>query len=65
MNPPSIEHIAKDEGNNLTFRIMAYRKLADDEVAAVVEGFLKRLRGPKLRNQTVTIQTVIGTDPTL
>jgi hypothetical protein len=60
MNPPEIATMGRDEGNNITFRVMAYRQLTDDEALQAVATYLKSYRGRKLQNETVTIQTVIG-----
>ena len=62
MNPPEIATMGRDDGNNITFRVMAYRQLTDDEALQVVATYLKSYRGGKLQNETVTIQTVIGLD---
>lgn len=63
MNPPEMITEGRDEGNNLTFRVMAYRKLTDEEALRVIKMYLQSLKGKKLENQTVTIQTAIGLLP--
>jgi hypothetical protein len=60
VNDPSIEHTARDEGNNITFRVMAYRQMTDEEVLEVVADYLDEWKGPRIQNQTITIMTMNG-----
>jgi hypothetical protein len=62
MNPPEIATEGRDKGNNITFRVLAYRRLTDNEALRVIAKFLISYAGRKLQNETVTIQTVIGLD---
>jgi hypothetical protein len=63
MIPPDVITTGRDEGNNLTFQIVAYRKLSDDEAIQIVANYLRGQKGPKLQNQVIKIQTVIGLIP--
>jgi hypothetical protein len=63
MNRTKIATTGRDEGNNITFKVMAYRQLADDEAANVIQMYLRNLTGPKLQNMVITIDTEIGLLP--
>jgi len=66
---PDIETVVRDSKNNLTFRIMAYRKLTEFEVQSTIGNYLSqpkiRRRKTPVRNKEITIITVIGIVPGL
>ena len=61
---PYVEHVARDKGSNVTFRVMAYRSLSRVEVVEAVRAFRAqpkvRRRPMPLRNATITILTLLG-----
>jgi hypothetical protein len=69
MREPDIETTGRDDQNNLTFRILAYRKLSDEEAAQIVANYLSQpkisRRKTPIRNQIITIKTVLGIAPGL
>lgn len=64
MQAPSIRHTRRDAGNNVTYHVMAYRRLSDVEVAQSIRLYMSqatvRRRKTRLRNKVITIMTVIG-----
>jgi hypothetical protein len=69
MQSPDVETKMRDSKNNLTFRIMAYRKLSQGEVSPTIASYLSqpkiRRRKTPLRNQEIVIITVFGCAPGL
>ena len=63
MNQPEIITSGRDEGNNLTFDVVAYRKLTNEEAANVIAMYLRSLGKKKIQNQTIRLTTVIGLNP--
>lgn len=64
MLPPNVCTTAKDEKYNVTYHVMAYRKLRDYELMEQIRSLhsqksVRRLKKP-LRNRTFTILTIIG-----
>lgn len=60
MEMPKVSHTYKDTKNDLTYVVMAYRKLTEDEfVRAVVYFRSQQKRKPKRGSQFV-IMTMIG-----
>jgi hypothetical protein len=62
MIQPNVKNTAYDKGHNVTYHVMAYRKLSPNELMANVSiyrsGLSKRKRAE--RNRVITIYTVIG-----
>jgi len=57
---PTVKNVAIDETNNVTYVVLAYRKLSSKEVMECVQIVLgSKSKKPK-RGSTVTIQTVIS-----
>ena len=57
---PTVKSIAIDEANNVTYIVLAYRKLTPKEVMECVQIVLgSKSKKPK-RGSTVTIHTVIS-----
>jgi hypothetical protein len=69
MPEPDIITTVRDPEHNLKFRILAYRKLSENEAAEIIRLYLSRpeVRQNKasLRNQLITISTDIGIKPGL
>jgi hypothetical protein len=69
MQPPDICNTLRDGTNNMTYHVMAYRKLSEAEVLGSVGSYLARpeirRRKTPLRNKTVTIITIYGASPGL
>lgn len=57
---PDVENLIRDEQRDVTYRIMAYRRLTRDEMVAGVQMFLRQKTGkhPK-RGAVITIISVI------
>lgn len=57
---PSVENLIRDEERDVTYRIMAYRRLTRAEMVAGVQMFIRSKKGklPK-KGSTVTIISVI------
>jgi len=67
MRQPDICRPVFDESAGVTYHVMAYRELTDEEAVRVVKSYL-RGTSPRKRpkaGMTVTIRTVIGCEPGL
>jgi len=61
MQFPNVSNLAKDEERNITFNVMAYRKLTESELVMAIRVFRSTKQGRKLKkNTTYTIISVIG-----
>lgn len=57
---PSVENLIRDEERDVTYRIMAYRRLTRAEMVAGVQMFIRSKKGkPPKKSSTVTIISVI------
>ena len=67
MPEPDIITTVKDPVRNLKFRILAYRKLSENEAGDIIKIYLSRpevrQRKTTLRDQLITITTDIGIKP--
>jgi hypothetical protein len=65
MNPPNVKKTVRDEKHNVTIHILSYRELTREETAFQIgywrANAMKR-RKTEIRNKTITIETVIGSD---
>lgn len=69
MEMPNVKSTIRDERNNVTYHVVAYRNLTREELVSSVRLFhsqpkLRRRKTP-LRNQIVTIVSVLGATPNL
>ncbi len=66
---PNICNTLRDDANNMTYQVMAYRTLSREEVLLSVRHFLSqprvRRREKPLQNQTIKILTIYGASPRL
>ena len=66
---PSIKHTVRDEQNNVTYHVMAYRQLSEQEVLASVKYYLSqpkmRRRKKPERDKEITIISLYGATPNL
>jgi hypothetical protein len=61
MNPPNVSNIARDADRNITFNVLAYRTLSQQELLMAIRYFRSTKQGRKLKaNTTYTIVSVIG-----
>ncbi len=61
MEVPSVKTTYKDTENGITYEVMAYRKLTEEETVLAIRNtlsLLKKSKRPK-RGQTLTILTVL------
>ena len=66
MTEPNVCSTVKDAKNNVTYRIMAYRKLSKEEMLDCVSSYLsQRRRKKREKNVVITIITVFGCDEEL
>lgn len=57
---PSVENLIRDEERDVTYRVMAYRRLTRAEMVAGVQMFIRSKKGkPPKNGSTVTIISVI------
>lgn len=57
---PGVENIIRDEQRDVTYRVMAYRRLTRDEMVAGVQMYLRQKKGKQPKAGTViTILSVI------
>jgi hypothetical protein len=63
MEMPGVENLAVDEQKGVRYRVMAYRRLGEDEVVMCIRMYLgqKRRKKPK-RGDEITIVTILGHD---
>jgi len=63
MQQPNIISTLVDPEKNITYEVVAYRKLTKDELILSVRNFYAQKKKPKLKpGQKVTILTIIGYD---
>jgi hypothetical protein len=64
---PSVRTTATDKPNNVTYHVMAYRKLTDDEMMMAIRLYHSqpkvRRRKTPLRNKVITIISILGLRP--
>ena len=61
MQMPNISNVAKDEGNNITINVLAYRKLSEAELIRSIRYFRSTKQGRRLKKNTnYTIVSIIG-----
>jgi hypothetical protein len=64
MDLPSCKHTVRDEANNVTYHVMAYRRLTRAEVMQGVSFYLsqpqQRRRKKPVRDKVITIFSSIG-----
>jgi len=66
MQEPNIRSSIRDEEHNMTYHVMAYRKLSREELVWQVRSYhsqprFRRRKTPE-RNKVITILTIIGFD---
>lgn len=61
MQMPDVKHSIRDPEADITFHVLAYRQLSDEEVMRCIRVYLQnRRKTPKLkRGMEITISTVI------
>jgi predicted transcriptional regulator len=63
MERPTVKNIIKDDRKNITFVILAYRKLTKEEMVDTVRSLWSQKKPPKiLPGQEVVIETIYGHD---
>lgn len=63
MEPPSIVSSLRDEANNTTYHVYAYRKLDRSEILSCIRDYYAQKRGRSrkpLKNSELKILTIIG-----
>lgn len=69
MQPPDVRTSIKDEENNVTYHVLAYRKLSRAELVQSVRAYhaqpKQRRRKKPLKNAQITIITIHGATPGL
>jgi hypothetical protein len=60
MDMPDIKHTVRDEENQITYHVMAYRQMSQSEVLFAVRYHASTLKRKPKRGTTFTILTVIG-----
>lgn len=60
MERPRIEHEIRDPERNITYIVVAYRTLTQQEVVFAVRAFLTRTRRKPKKNSRIEILTVFG-----
>jgi len=61
MQMPNVSNVAKDDERNITFNVLAYRKLSESELLRAIRYFRSTKQGRKLKkNTTYTILSTIG-----
>ena len=62
MDQPHVENVLVDTGRNVTYRVLAYRTLSEDELVQAVRFYLAHKKGkrPPRKNSTIAIMTIIG-----
>jgi (2Fe-2S) ferredoxin len=59
MELPNVATEVRDEPNQVTYRVMAYRKLTPDEAVRFVQLHLRRAKRKARRGSVVTIITTV------
>ncbi len=69
MQMPDVLTTLRDDQHNVTYRVLAYRKLSRDEMIHSVRLYHSqpkiRRRKTSIRNQVITIISVLGATPNL
>ncbi len=61
MKGPDIRNIIRDEKEDITYNIIAYKKLSRAEMIEAVQFFHSQKKKPKLKKSiTITILTIMG-----
>jgi len=63
MEPPTLQHHFKFklQGHTVNMKILAYRKLYEEEINSCVADYIRSLKKKKLKKDTeVIIQTIFG-----
>ena len=61
MKMPDVSNIAKDEERNITFNVVAYRRLSEAELVRSIRYFRSTKQGRKFQNNsTYRIVSIIG-----
>lgn len=64
MQQPNVKSSIRDDENNVTYHVMAYRTLSREELVQCVRMYLSqpaiRRRKTPVKNKEITIITVIG-----
>ena len=62
MQLPHVRNTARDEQSDVTYHVMAYRKLSESELVHAVRYYQARNRRKPKRGSAVTIVSLIGSD---
>lgn len=62
MQSPNVATQARDSTNNITYTVMAYRKLTPAECTTAVRTYLAQAKKKPKRGSAVTIISIIGFD---
>ena len=62
MQQPHVRNTARDETNDVTYHVMAFRKLTESELVNAVRYYRARNRRKPKRGSSVTIISIIGFD---
>jgi hypothetical protein len=61
MQIPNVSNIARDDTNNITFNVLAFRQLSEQELIRSIRYFRTTKQGRKIKkNTTYTIYSIIG-----
>lgn len=64
MKAPNVQNTYRDDENNMTYHVLAYRKLTRDELLFYVSQYLSqpkiRRRKTPERDKTISISTSVG-----
>jgi hypothetical protein len=61
MELPQVSNPIRDDGKNVTYNVIAYRKLSRNEIVQAVRYYHSQKKTKKLKNgTTVKIVTIIG-----
>ena len=60
MEAPNIRSSIRDPERDITYHVLAYRKLAREETIAAVRYYLARAKKKPKAGSTITIVTIIG-----
>ncbi len=69
MQGPDVRSTLRDDANNMTYHVVAYRALSREELLRCVRHYYAQLsvrrRKSPLRNKVIEIHTIIGASPNL
>jgi hypothetical protein len=60
MEGPQVENKLKDEASGVTYSVLAYRRLSQDEIVQSIGFYLSRARKKPKRGSVVTIVSIVG-----